>query len=578
MQVYEGNQPYIFVSYAHKDQAEVLPILEAMKARGFRIWYDSGIEAGTEWPEFIAEHLLGCDCFLAFLSPRSAASENCRNEINLAVSRKKKILIVYLEDTTLSPGLELQIGTKQSIYLANQVGMASFIDRICEAPLLADSKGEPEEIAMSGYSEGLAYTLMGEEYTMTGLGDCQDEVLTIPPYYEGLPVTAIGEKAFEGAAHLIEIIIPDTVKRIGKGAFDSLANLANVSISNNLEVLEPNAFERCESLTFTSYGFAGYLGNKYNPYLILARSDAKEVVTGLIHEGTKFISKGAFVDCDFLSSLQIPAGVTSIAEGAFVGCGELSTISVDKANTTYHTKGNCLIETSTKTLVLGCQNSRIPQDGSVVVIGKGAFRGCTGLTQLVIPEGVAVIGEDAFDDCLHLSAIAIPKSVRYIGDCALQGCLDLVEVKYPGTLAEWHEVKKGWCWNNRADFSVIYCLDGKYAPSVEEDEGEDYGVFSTSHGMWGRGMDGNMKMGLFASLFLGLVLLVLSVSLLVPALVLCAIGLLVLSALFALLGYTPKTSKKLYFRGKETNFKKSTIVYTSVAVAAICLILGLLLL
>ena len=50
-----------------------------------------------------------------FTSPRSAASENCRNEVNLALNRKKKFLAVYLEETELPPGLELRMGDLQAI-------------------------------------------------------------------------------------------------------------------------------------------------------------------------------------------------------------------------------------------------------------------------------------------------------------------------------------------------------------------------------------------------------------------------------------------------------------------------------
>ena len=134
MQAYEGQEKYIFVSYAHKDSDRVLPIIEAMAERGFRIWYDSGIEVGTEWPEYIGAHLMGCECVLAFMSNASAASENCRNEINLAISEKKKLLVAYIEDTELTPGMKLHLGTKQSIYLTK--GIEPFIDGICAAPML----------------------------------------------------------------------------------------------------------------------------------------------------------------------------------------------------------------------------------------------------------------------------------------------------------------------------------------------------------------------------------------------------------------------------------------------------------
>ena len=44
--VYRGEKPYIFVSYAHVDSETVLPIAEELHKRGYRVWYDEGIEAG----------------------------------------------------------------------------------------------------------------------------------------------------------------------------------------------------------------------------------------------------------------------------------------------------------------------------------------------------------------------------------------------------------------------------------------------------------------------------------------------------------------------------------------------------
>ena len=46
---YEGDKPYIFISYAHADDDAVLPIVSDMHRRGYNIWYDEGIEVGSEW-------------------------------------------------------------------------------------------------------------------------------------------------------------------------------------------------------------------------------------------------------------------------------------------------------------------------------------------------------------------------------------------------------------------------------------------------------------------------------------------------------------------------------------------------
>ena len=123
---YEGMEPYIFVSYSHKDSDRVLRILSSMQEKGFRLWFDHGIEAGTEWPEYIEARLIGCDRVLVFLTNAAVASINCRNEINLALTLKKEILIVYLEETTLRYGLLLQLSSVQALFYHRHTSEASF--------------------------------------------------------------------------------------------------------------------------------------------------------------------------------------------------------------------------------------------------------------------------------------------------------------------------------------------------------------------------------------------------------------------------------------------------------------------
>ena len=102
---YEGKEPYIFVSYAHKDSAAVFRLVEQLNERGYRIWYDEGIEPGSEWPEYIANHLLGAEMVLSVLTPSAVNSVNCRREINFALSKNKPVLTIYMEDIELPVGL-----------------------------------------------------------------------------------------------------------------------------------------------------------------------------------------------------------------------------------------------------------------------------------------------------------------------------------------------------------------------------------------------------------------------------------------------------------------------------------------
>ena len=137
---YEGPEDYIFVSYSHKDTEKVVPIMEKLRELGCRIWYDEGITPGSEWPEDIARHLNGCAMAIAFISPNSMASVNCRREINFALSKQKPFLSVVLEPTEMPLGMELQLSAQQSVLRYNYRTEEQFIDKICACPDLARCK------------------------------------------------------------------------------------------------------------------------------------------------------------------------------------------------------------------------------------------------------------------------------------------------------------------------------------------------------------------------------------------------------------------------------------------------------
>ena len=112
----KGDKPYLFASYSHKDSAKVIPILQRMSADGYRIWYDLGIDPGTEWDVNIANHIENCSFFIAFLSDHYLQSSNCQDELSFARELDKKRLLIYLEDLVLPGNLRMRHGRLQAIY------------------------------------------------------------------------------------------------------------------------------------------------------------------------------------------------------------------------------------------------------------------------------------------------------------------------------------------------------------------------------------------------------------------------------------------------------------------------------
>ena len=156
-----------------------------------------------------------------------------------------------------------------------------------------------------------------------------------------------------------------------------------------------------------------------------------ESLTGIIlPNSVTSIGWNAFAGCEYLQSITIPASVTSIEGDAFgiviwdkhndivKTCSRLVSIKIDPNNPVYDSRNNCnaIIETSTNTLIYGCQSTVIPS--SVTHIGDMAYFHCKSLKSITIPNGVKSIGDGAFTGCDNLKTITLPrhiKNVKYLG-------------------------------------------------------------------------------------------------------------------------------------------------------------------
>ena len=112
---YKGDNPFIFISYAHRDAQLVFSEIRRFHDEGYPIWYDQGLTPGQEWDDEIALALIGCSLLVVFISENSMASKNVQDEIKMALNRDIDIVPIYLEKTRLPPALELRLSTKQAI-------------------------------------------------------------------------------------------------------------------------------------------------------------------------------------------------------------------------------------------------------------------------------------------------------------------------------------------------------------------------------------------------------------------------------------------------------------------------------
>lgn len=142
--IYDGDKPYLFISYSHADEEAVFPLLQGIQEAGYRFWMDRGIEVGTEWSNNIADRLRRCEAVIFFVSKHSVQSENCLDEIACAKSHKKSAVLIYLEeDVVLPAGVDMQTARFQRMYATRHHSIDSFVRALNTAPILETCREKP---------------------------------------------------------------------------------------------------------------------------------------------------------------------------------------------------------------------------------------------------------------------------------------------------------------------------------------------------------------------------------------------------------------------------------------------------
>ena len=130
---YRGKEPFIFLSYSHRNAEQAAQIIHRLNQLSFRVWYDEGLIPGKEWDENIAHIIMGCSYFVALISKEYLASSNCRDELNFARDKDKPMLLIYLEDVTLPAGMELRLGRLFAIHRNRITDESLFYTRFFDA-------------------------------------------------------------------------------------------------------------------------------------------------------------------------------------------------------------------------------------------------------------------------------------------------------------------------------------------------------------------------------------------------------------------------------------------------------------
>lgn len=172
----------------------------------------------------------------------------------------------------------------------------------------------------------------------------------------------------------------------------------------------------------------GYVGR---PPKLQEYTGSLVIPATVTHNGTTYnvtaISGKAFMNNNSLTSVTLPASITSIGYMAFDNCGVYNDESNWKDDILY--VDNYLIrvkETKAGTYTIKRETK---------VIANGAFENCASLTSVVIPDGITIIGDYTFAGCSALTSVAVPSSVTSIGYQSFYNCTSLASITIPNAVA-----------------------------------------------------------------------------------------------------------------------------------------------
>ena len=120
-----NQEKYMYISFSHKDKAEVLPVIELLQSTGFHVWYGDGDESGE-----IQEKLENSEAILIFMSNHFLKSLVCRKVLNFALANQKSMVVVHLEETEMLYDAKLQLVEIQHFFMFRYTTTSDFIEEL----------------------------------------------------------------------------------------------------------------------------------------------------------------------------------------------------------------------------------------------------------------------------------------------------------------------------------------------------------------------------------------------------------------------------------------------------------------
>ena len=310
------------------------------------------------------------------------------------------------------------------------------------------------------YNEGASYLFKQGDFVFYDNGRGTPELVRydgnasdvmLPNNYNGQKY-ALGAYAFYLDKNVGNVIIPETMEVIGEYAFSNCTNLQEVTIPSNVKTIGTNAFEFCEGLATVNWNAKNCPNTPFGEH-------CASLTTINFGDSVETIGEYAFFELPNLTTVTIGKNVTKVEHTVFGECPNLSTITVSEENTAYYSSGNCLIDTATKTLTVGCKEVTIPNDGSVTRLGLACFYG-RNIESVIVPSCVTEIDKYAFAYCRNLNEMSIQGHITSLGYGVFSAVYNLPNIDYAGTVSEFSALLNNDSFQDRTGVKTVTCSNG----------------------------------------------------------------------------------------------------------------------
>ena len=179
-------------------------------------------------------------------------------------------------------------------------------------------------------TEGLAYEKIEgkDEYRVVGMGTATETDIVIAAQVRGMPVTEIGDNAFDSrenslCMYLTSVVIPYGVRSIGNASFYGCEGLTRLVIPDSVQSIGNSAITYCFNLSSIVIPDSVTSIGEYSFY------DNTGLISITLSKSLTSINYYSFFGCSSLTSITIPSSVTTIEFYAFSGCNSLATVRFD---------------------------------------------------------------------------------------------------------------------------------------------------------------------------------------------------------------------------------------------------------